>query len=79
MTKFLYRIKNRRLTKTLNKGYSWRGNVLKNTISKVWFGNHVFAGFLNNLEIIINKGIDDIKMIKRSRSTSLEKWDINHN
>lgn len=59
--------------KILHVGYDYRGNVLKRSLSKIFFIEKKRASILEKIEIIIDYLIDHVKHIKKAYNYTLEK------
>lgn len=49
-----------------NRGYDWRGNILKKTVSPYLFSSLERTYHLLNLERLLDYTLDSVKLIKKS-------------
>ena len=50
----------------LNRGYDWRGNILKRTISPYMFSSLRRTFHLLNIERLLDYTLDSVKVIKKT-------------
>jgi hypothetical protein len=57
----------------LNRGYDWRGNILKRSISPYFFSSLTRTLTILQLERMLNYILDSVKIIKKSFYWTYEK------
>ena len=60
----LYDLAETRKDRILNKGYSYEGNIFRNTMSTIMFREEKRSGILDELEKIVFELIERVKTIK---------------
>lgn len=69
-----------RREKRLNRGYDYKGNILKNTMSSQMFGvNSTLDKFLSDVDDIMYEHIESVKQIKVWANPALDKYDTKIN
>ena len=62
-----------------NTGYDYRGNILKNTLSKIWFIERKRELIMTEFEKPISYMVDCVKIIKKAFNWAIDKDQIYFN
>jgi hypothetical protein len=65
-----------RREKRLNKGFDYKGQILKKTLSSQMFGAHPLLDYLlQQVESIVYEWIESVKQIKINANPALDKYE----